>query len=271
MIHPTAVIHPKAEIASNVTVGACAVIDEGVLVGPGTVIGPHAYLTGRTRIGANNRFHAGCVIGDLPQDIRFKGEPTELIIGEGNTFREHVTIHRSNNLQEPTRIGNANFLMANAHVGHNSHLADNIIIANGALIAGHVTISDRVFISGNCLVHQFVRIGKFAFMQGGSGVSKDLPPFSVARGDNGICGLNTVGLRRAGFTSAQRLELRKLYHQLFRSGKPLRLSLAEVDPLFSSELTREMIDFIKSSKRGVVAERRKGVMPEEASDDEELA
>ena len=251
MIHPTAIIHPQAQLDSTASVGPYAVIDAGVALGAQCVVGPHAHLTGHTTIGAHNRFHAGCVIGDAPQDLKYHGEPTRLRIGDHNVFREHVTVHRSNKLTEDTVIGAHNFLMAHSHVGHNARLGNHIILANGALLAGHVTVEDRVFISGNCLVHQFVRIGTLALMQGGAAISKDLPPYTVARGDNGICGLNTVGLRRAGFTTAQRRELKRLYHALFRAGKNLRQAVAEARKQEASECARVLLEFIAASKRGV--------------------
>ena len=254
MIHPTAIIHPQAQLDSTVSVGPYAVIDENAVLGAQCVVGPHAHLTGHTIIGAHNTFHAGCVIGDAPQDLKYKDEPTRLRIGDHNVFREHVTVHRSNKLAEDTVIGAHNFLMAHSHVGHNARLGNHIILANGALLARHVTVDDRVFISGNCLVHQFVRIGTLALMQGGAAISKDLPPYTVARGDNGICGLNTVGLRRAGFTTSQRLELKRLYHALFRSGKNLRRAVAEAQKQEWSESARVLLEFILASKRGVCAD-----------------
>ena len=223
-------------------------IDAGVELGAHCVIGPHVYLTGETKIGAHNKFHAGCVIGDAPQDLKYKAEPTRVRIGDHNVFREHVTVHRATNADGETVIGSHNFLMANCHVGHNSAFGDHVIIANGALLGGHVTVQDRAFISGNCLVHQFVRVGTLAIMQGGSAISKDLPPFTIARGDNGICGLNAVGLRRAGFTAEQRLELKKLYHALFRSGQNLRTALAAAQEKFSGAAAKVMLEFMAGAK-----------------------
>ena len=254
MIHQTAVIHPKAQLDKTVVVGPYAVIDENVCLGPNCHVGPHVYVTGHTTAGSNNVFHAGSVIGDAPQDLKYKDEPTWLRIGDNNVFREHVTIHRSNKTAEDTVIGSNNFFMANSHVAHNCLIGNNNIFANGALLGGHVTITDRVFISGNCLVHQFVRIGTLALMQGGAAISKDLPPYTIARGDNGICGLNTIGLRRAGLTAAQRLELKKLYHALFRGGKNFRSALAEAKETFTSDAARVMLDFLVASKRGVCAD-----------------
>src|SRR5258706_9973688 len=179
MIHPTAIIHPKAKLDATVQVGPHAVIDEGVELGAQCIVGPHVYLTGVTTIGAHNTFHAGAVIGNAPQDLKYKGEPTRVRIGDHNVFHEHVTVHRATKTDGETIIGSHNFLMVNCHVGHNSHLGDHIIIANGALLGGHVTVQDRAFISGNCLVHQFTRICTFAMMRGGAAGSQELPPVHI--------------------------------------------------------------------------------------------
>jgi UDP-N-acetylglucosamine acyltransferase len=255
VIHPTAIIHPKAQLDPSVQVGPYAVIDEDVEVGPGCMIGPYVYLAGRTRIGPSNKFFAGCVIGEAPQDLKYQGAPSRLIIDEKNVFREHVTIHRASNTSEDTVIGSHGFFMAHCHFGHNCRVGNHVIIANGALLAGHVHVDDRALISGNCLVHQFVRVGTLALMQGGSAISKDLPPFTVARGDNGICGLNTVGLRRAGFSADERLEIKQLYHALFRSGLGLRRALEAARKKFTSQPAITMMDFLGASKRGVCADR----------------
>ncbi len=232
-------------------VGPFAIIDEGVQMGPHCKVGPHAYITGQTSIGAHNQFFAGCVIGEAPQDLKYEGAPTALRIGDHNVLREHVTIHRSTAPGEETVLGSRNFLMANSHVGHNCRVGNQVILANGALLGGHVTVEDRAIISGNCLVHQFVRVGTLALMQGGSAISKDLPPYTVARGDNGICGLNGVGLRRAGFSAAERLELKQLYRTLFREGMNLRAALAVAREKYRSDAARTMLDFLAASRRGV--------------------
>ena len=261
MIHPTASIHPQAKLGANVRVGAHAVIDADVELGGDCVVGPLVHLTGVTKIGAGNQFHAGSVIGDAPQDLKYHGEPTRLVIGDKNVFREHVTIHRSNKLTEDTVIGSNNFFMAGAHVAHNCLVGNHVIFANGATLGGHVTVQDRAFLSGHCLVHQFCRVGTLAIMQGGAAISKDLPPFTVARGDNGICGLNTVGLRRAGFSAEERLELKKLYHFLFRSGQMLRAALAEAGKNFTSPGAKTLLAFVAAAPRGVCADT--GHNPEE--------
>jgi UDP-N-acetylglucosamine acyltransferase len=263
VIHPTAIIHARARLDAAVEVGPYAVIDEGVELGPHCVVGPHVYLTGQTKIGGHNRFFAGCVIGEAPQDLKYKGEPTELRIGEHNEFREHVTVHRSTRAGEATVIGSHNFLMQHSHVAHNAALGDYVILAGGALLAGHATVADRAFISGNCLIHQFVRVGTLALMQGGAAVSKDLPPYTVARGDNTICGLNSVGLRRAGLTAAERLELKQVYRALFRDGNNLKTALKAAQTKFSGSHARTLLDFVASSKRGVCVEGGRGQAMEE--------
>ena len=254
LIHPTAIVDPRSRLDSSVRVGPYAVIDAHVTVGEGCQIGPHVHLTGHTTIGAHNTFHSGAVIGDAPQDLKYDGSPTRLVIGDHNVIREHATVHRSNKLTHDTVIGSHNFLMALCHIGHNVIVGNHVIIANGALVAGHATVADRVFISANCLVHQFVRIGTLALMQGGSGISKDLPPFTVACGNNGICGLNIVGLRRAGFTSEQRLELKRLYHLLFRNGRRLSAAIEAAEQEFSSPAARQLLDFVKTTSRGLCSD-----------------
>ena len=172
MIHPTAIIHPQAKLDTTVQVGPYAVIDAGMELGAHCVVGPHVYLTGETKIGSHNKFHAGCVIGDAPQDLKYKDAPTRVRIGDHNVFREGVTVHRPTKLGEDTIIGSQNFLMANSHVAHNCIIGSHVIIANGSLLAGHVEVQDRAFISGNCCVHQFCRVGTLAMMQGGARVTR---------------------------------------------------------------------------------------------------
>ncbi len=254
-IHPTAVIHPSARLSAQVRVGPHAVIDADVELGEGCEVGPQVYLTGHTSIGPGNRFHAGCVIGDTPQDFKYREAPTRLEIGARNIFREHVTVHRSNRLDEATVIGDGNFFMAGSHIGHNCRVGRDNIFANGALLGGHVEVDRQAFISGNCLVHQFCRIGRLSLMQGGSAISKDLPPFCIARGDNHICGLNTIGLRRAGVASADRLVLRRAYRSVFRSGQRLKVAAEQLALDFPDHgLVAEWTQFIRATKRGLCAD-----------------
>jgi UDP-N-acetylglucosamine acyltransferase len=254
MIHPTAIIHPKAKLDSTVRVGPYAVIDADVELGADCVVGPHVYLTGVTTAGAHNWFHAGCVIGDAPQDLKYDGTPTRVRIGEDNVFREHVTVHRATKPDGETVIGSHNFLMAHVHVAHNCVLGDHVILANGALLGGHAEVQDRVFLGGNSGVHQFTRVGTLAILQGVAGASKDVPPFCVVVRINEICGLNFIGLRRAGYTPEQRLEIKRLYHELFRSHKNLRAAVADAQQAFTSPAAKILLDFIATSKRGVCAD-----------------
>jgi UDP-N-acetylglucosamine acyltransferase len=254
MIHPTALISPQAKLDSTVQVGPYAVIDAGVELGAGCVVGPHVYLTGLLTAGTYNHFHAGCVIGDAPQDLKYDGTPTRVRIGAHNVFREHVTVHRATKQDGETVIGSHNLLMAHVHIGHNSHVHNHVILANGVLLAGHVEIFDRAFLSGNSAVHQFCRVGTLAMMQGLSGVTQDLPPFTVSRAMNEMCGLNIVGMRRAGISATDRLEVKKLYRELFRSGKNLRTAVAEAQGKFTGEPAQTMLKFVAASKRGVVAD-----------------
>lgn len=265
MIHPAAIVSPQAKLDPTVQVGPYAIIDAGVTLGAHCIVGPHVYLTGQTTIGAGNRFHAGCVIGDAPQDLKYDGAPTRVRIGDNNVFREHVTVHRATKIDGETVIGSNNLLMSNVHIGHNSHLHNHVILASGVLLAGHVEIFDRAFLSGNAAVHQFVRVGTLAMMQGLSGVTQDLPPFAVSRAMNEMCGLNVVGMRRAGINAADRLEVKKLYRDLFRSGKNLRTAIAEAQGKFTGESARTMLEFVAAAKRGVVADCTGG---HERSDDD---
>jgi UDP-N-acetylglucosamine acyltransferase len=253
MIHPTAIIHPGAQVDPSAEVGPFTVIEDGVVVGPGCRLWPYVHLSGLTTVGAGNRFHTGCVIGNIPQDLKFKGDATRLRIGDQNTFRENVTVNRSTGPEGVTVIGSNNLLMAGAHVGHDCLIGNQTIIVNGVLLGGHVEVGDRAVISGNCLVHQFVRVGTLAMMQGGSAISKDLPPYTMARGDNHLAGLNTLGLRRAGMTSGERLELRQLYHLLFRSGKTLQEAIQEARDRFKSPVATVFIDFAATNRRGLCA------------------
>jgi UDP-N-acetylglucosamine acyltransferase len=254
MIHPTAIIHPHARLDAMVRVGPHAVIDGDVELGADCVVGPHVYLTGVTKIGGGNRFHAGCVIGDAPQDLKYKNEPTRLRIGDQNVFREHATVNRATKPEDETVIGSHNYFMAGSHVGHNCNIGNHVIMVNGSMLGGHVTVQDRALLSGNCGIHQFTRIGTLSLTQGSSIITQDLPPFTIAAGVNIIRGLNVVGLRRAGFTADQRLELKELYHLLFRSGKNMGVALAEAMEEFSNPPAKLMVDFVASAKHGVCAD-----------------
>ena len=253
MIHPTALIDAKAELHETVSVGPYVVIEGEVRIEEGTSIGPHVHLAGRTTVGKNNTIHTGAVIGEAPQDMKYKGDPTGLRIGENNIIREHVTLHRSNSQEEDTKIGSGNFFMAHSHVGHNAQVGNENVFANGVLVGGHAEIEDKVFLSGNCAVHQFVRIGTLAMMQGNAAVSQDLPPYTMGFGVNKICGLNVVGLRRAGFTVEQRQELHYHYKRIFLEGNKIGKTIREALAQAPGDKARRLLEFIANSERGVCA------------------
>ena len=251
MIHATALIDPKAKLHKTVEIGPYSVVEGGVEIGEGTTIGPHVHITGRTEIGKNNEVHTGAVLGAPPQDLQYEGENTRLRIGEGNVVREHVTFHRSNTLDEDTTIGSGNFFMAHSHVGHNACIGNENVFANGVLVGGHAEIADKVFLSGNSAVHQFVRIGTLAMMQGNAAVSQDLPPYTMAYGVNKLCGLNIVGLRRAGFTAEQRQELQYFYRRIVLSGNSIGGATRDALGQSPGEKAKTLLEFIAGSKRGV--------------------
>lgn len=199
-IHPTAYIAPGAQLGTSVTVGPFAVIEDNVEIGEGCRIGAHAIIQPRVRMGRNNTVHPTAVLGGLPQDLAFDPQSdTWVEIGEGNVFREGVTISRATQVGTSTRIGNQCYLMNNSHVGHDCTVGDNTIFASGATLGGHVHVGDRVFLGGGVMTHQFCRIGSFAMLQGLAGINKDVLPFMMVGGRPGKhYRLNLVGMRRAG-------------------------------------------------------------------------
>ncbi|MCS6813371.1 MAG: acyl-ACP--UDP-N-acetylglucosamine O-acyltransferase [Cyanobacteria bacterium] len=249
-IHPTAVIEPGAQLGENVTVGAYSVIDRDVQLGDGCAIGSHVSILGHTILGAGCRVHAGAVIGDLPQDLAYTGGVSYVRIGNNTVIREGVTIHRGTKPDSVTTIGDGCLLMVNSHVGHNATVGNQVIITNGALLAGYVQVGDRTVISGNCLIHQHTRIGRLAMLCGSTATQRDVPPFCMTRSfTNTVISLNVVGLRRAGFTPAQRLEVKRAFDTLYRSGLSVAEAVSKLEQNPESELTLEFCNFIKSSKR----------------------
>jgi UDP-N-acetylglucosamine acyltransferase len=247
-IHPAAMVAPDAELGERVEVGPFAVIERGVRVGDDSVIEAHAVVCAGTTLGRGNRVGYSAVIGGDPQDLKYqRGTPTYLEIGDGNHFREHVTVHRGTVEGSRTVIGSNNYLMAGAHVGHNSVLGDHVILANTVLLGGHVQIADGVFVGGGTVFHQFTRVGRMVICQGDSGFSKDIPPFCMAAGRNMVAGLNVIGLRRAGFTSGKRLLIKRAFRALFASGAPmseaLKQGMAEVESGGGGEAAEELREF----------------------------
>lgn len=251
-IHPTAVIDSRAEIDSTASIGPYAVIDGPVVVGPGTRVLAHAVIAGHTVIGRDNVIHMGAVIGHEPQDISYAGQETWLRIGDRNVMREHCEIHRGSKTAA-TIIGDDNYLMSQSHVGHDCRLGNRVIMATGATLGGHVEVGDQAYISGNCVVHQFVRIGRLALMRGLSRASRDVPPFCISDGTHTVRAINRVGLRRAGFAPDQIRALQRAFHTLFRTRRNLRLAMEEVESQPCTDEVRELLEFIRGSRRGVAA------------------
>ena len=255
MIDARAVIDPRAELAEDVSVGPFAVIGPDVEVGAGSVIGPHAVINGPTRIGCNNHIYQFASVGDAPQDKKYKGEPTRLEIGDGNTIREFVTINRGTvQDQGVTRIGDDNWIMAYVHIAHDCQIGNHTIFANNASLAGHVRIEDYVILGGFTLVHQFCALGQHSFTAFSSGIAKDVPPYVMVGGFSAEPhGLNTEGLKRRGFAPETIAKLKQAYKTLYRSN----LTLAD-----AIEALREqavdcvevgvMVEFLEKQKRGIV-------------------
>jgi UDP-N-acetylglucosamine acyltransferase len=257
-IHPTAVIDRQAEIDPGAEIGPYVVVEGPVVVGPGTQVRAHAVLTGRTVIGRDNVIHYGAVIGDVPQDLGYRGAPTAVRIGDRNVIREHVEINRATKVDHPTELGDDNFLFGHAHVGHDSRVGNGVIIANGSMLGGHVSVGDRVNISGNCVVHQFVRIGRLAMLRGGSRTSRDVPPFAMMDWTHTVRGINRVGLRRAGFSAEAVRAVQRAFATLFRTRRNLRGALADVEAEPMTPEVGELVGFIRASTRGVCFGPRAG-------------
>jgi UDP-N-acetylglucosamine acyltransferase len=253
-IHPTAIVHEGAKIGGNCTIGPYAVIEGTVTIGDDCSIGPSSIITGRTVIGKGNKIHGHVYIGNLPQDIAYKGAETYIRIGDNNIIREFATVHRGTKEGSETVIGNNNFLMVAAHVAHNCRLGDNIVMVNCVGLGGYVEIGDHAFLGGFVAVHQFVRIGGYSICGVLTKVTKDVPPFMMVDGNPALVrGLNLVGLKRKGFGPERREALKKAYKIMYRSGFSISHSLRELEKMEPpSEDVRYLADFIKGSRRGVL-------------------
>jgi UDP-N-acetylglucosamine acyltransferase len=254
MIHETAIVHPKAEIGQNVDIGAFSIIRENVAIGSGTTIGPHVVIDPFVDIGADCRIFQYAAIGAEPQALAFSGEETYVKIGRGNIIREFVTIHRGTSEGGGvTEVGEENLIMAYSHIAHDCKLGKNIVLSNAATLAGHITIGDHATVGGLVAIHQFVRVGNYAFIGGKSAVVKDIPPYMIAAGDRAtLHGLNLVGLKRQGFSRETLGMLKKAYRLIFRIGltqnEAIERVAAEVEQV--PEVV-SLIDFIKTSERGI--------------------
>lgn len=254
MIHPTAIVDPGAQLDSNVEIGPYSIIREKTAIASGTSIGPHVVIEPFVTIGSDCRIFQGAAIGGVPQSVKFEGEETIVKIGRGCTIREFVTIHRGTGFGGGvTEVGEENYLMAYTHIAHDCKTGRNVMMANNATLAGHITLGDYSTIGGLVAIHQFVRIGDYAFIGGKSAVVKDIPPYVIAAGDRvQLHGLNTVGLKRHGFSQETLSLLKKTYRIIFRIGLTLNEAIervrAEVEQI-PEVLT--FIEFLKSSSRGI--------------------
>ena len=256
-IHPTAIVSPGARLAPGVQVGPYAVIEDEVEVAAGCEIRAHAVIKRFTSLGHRNRIHEHAVLGGEPQDVKFKGEQSGLVVGDDNLIRAYVTINRASGEGETTRVGSRNFLMVGVHIAHNCTVGDDNIFANGAALAGHIAVEDHVFLSNNVGCHQFVRLGRYAMVGGKSKIVQDVPPFFITDGNPPrVRGLNSVGLRRAGFSAMERSALKAAYQLLFRSALPLPEALDEMARLQDPNVDH-LINFIRSSPRGFTRSRRR--------------
>ena len=251
-VHSTAIVGVTAALAANVRVGPYAVIEDEVEIGPDCEIAAHAVVKRHTRIGARNRIFEHAVIGGEPQDVKFRRETSYLEIGDDNLIREYCTFHRANGAGETTRIGSRNFFMVGVHVAHNCVIGDDNIFANEVALAGHITIEDHVFLSNNVGAHQFVRMGRYAMIGGKSKIVQDVLPFFITDGNpSRLRGVNSVGLRRGGFSEDERRALKEAYKLLFRSTTPIQDSLRELEQV-DDENVAHLVRFIRGSKRGFI-------------------
>ena len=254
-IHATALVDPAAELADDVEVGAFSIIGPKVTIGPGSRVGPHVVVTGRTTIGRNTRIFQFASIGEEPQDKKYAGEDTELIIGDDNVIRELCTFSRGT-VQGggKTIIGNNNWIMACVHIAHDCILGDNIIMANNASLAGHVTVGNHAILSGYSLIHQFCSVGEHSFTSFASHVNQSIPPYVTVSGEKARAkGVNTEGLRRRGFSKEQIQQVRRAYRLLYRSGLPLEEALEQLAQMAEeSPEVAPLVDFIRASERSII-------------------
>ena len=253
MIHPTAILSPGAQLGTDVQVGPYAYVASTARIGDGCVLAPHALVLDHTTLGARCKVHSCAVIGDLPQDLSFKNEPSYVVVGDDCTFRESVTVHRGTKPGTTTRIGNHVFMMANSHAAHNCEVGDHVVMANTAAFGGYVVVGERCFIGGNVGVHQFCHIGRLAMVGACSLISKDLPPFCItaSSANSRVAGLNLVGLRRAGLTAEQRAHIKHAFTLVYRSGLNVTQAKERLRAETGNPFAAEFADFLAQAKRGI--------------------
>lgn len=258
-IHPSAIVDPSAKIAADVEIGPYCIIGPNVCIGQGTVLGPHCVVDGHTTIGQNNTFYRFCSVGGIPQDKKYAGEPTRLEIGDGNMFREYVTLN-TGTLQDVgvTRIGSQNWVMAYVHVAHDCQIGSHTILANGVQMGGHVHIGDWAIVGGLAAVHQFGKVGAHAMVGGSSALHMDVPPFVMGSGNPCVpVGVNVEGLKRRGFDAQAITALRDAYKILYRRGLSLQDARSELQARINSDqaaagVLQTLLEFLDASTRGII-------------------
>jgi UDP-N-acetylglucosamine acyltransferase len=254
MIQPLAYVHPEAKIAHNVVIEPFAIIHKDVEIGEGTWIGSHAVINEGARIGKNCRIYPGAVISSIPQDLKFKGEYTLTFVGDNTTIREYATISRGTEEHFKTEIGSDCLIMAYAHIAHDCRIGNHCILTNNVQMAGHVHMGDWAIIGGSSSVLQFTRIGAHAMISGGSLVRKDVPPFTkAAREPLSYTGINSIGLRRRGFTNEQINQVQEIYRYLYLRGLNNAEALTRIElELPASDDRDEILNFVRTSERGIM-------------------
>jgi len=254
LIHPSALVSPTAEIGANVEIGPFSIIDEGISIGDNTKIEGHVWITGNTTIGENNTVGYGSIIGAAPQDKSFNTAiVSSVIIGDFNTIREYVTIHRSGVANGATQVGDHNYLMTGVHIASDTTLGDDNTLGNNVLLASNISVADKTFLGGGAGFHPNINIGSFAVVQGNATIGRDVPPYCIAHSRNSLSGLNTVGLKQGGFSSEQRREIKFLFNLLFNSKLNLSQAVAEAQKSDWSPAATPLLNAaISPSSRGVL-------------------
>jgi UDP-N-acetylglucosamine acyltransferase len=258
MIHPTAIIDPTAELGADVHVGPYCIIGPGVKLGDGCWLQHHVTIMGPSRIGARNRFWSYAAIGQQSQDLKYSGEPTGLVIGDDNNFREFCTVHRATAVGGDTQIGSHNQFLSYSHIAHDCIVGSHVIFSNNGTLARHVIVEDHVILSGLSAVHQFCRLGQRSIIGGCSKVVQDVPPYTTADGSPARArGLNLVGLRRAGFSEETIKELSSAYRVLYRKGLNTTQALEELAKRDLCPEAKTLVDFVSTSQRGIIGTGKK--------------
>ncbi len=252
-IHPSAIVSEDAVFGPDVHIGPFVTIEGSVTLGEGCSIKPYAHLCGPLILGVRNQVNSGAVLGERPQHLQYNDEPTSLEIGDENFFGEQVTVHRGTSHAQKTVIGNRNVFMANSHVGHDCVVGDDSHFDCNVLLGGHCVVENHVHVSENVAVHQFVRLGRLAFVTISSVMTKDLPPFAVGQDVNAISGVNSEGMKLAGHTQADIDAIQCAFEILYKKNNTLRVALAQIEiQLGEMAVAQELIRFIRNSKRGVI-------------------